>query len=367
MPAITPLRLARRTRRASHSASETPGISPTDIAAHNSRTALEILRRSGPQTRLELSARLQLTEPAIAGIMARLLEAGHVVQRKRSGGGRYVSTEYLLKPESAYALGLRWTAAGGKICLVDLSGRVVETTDFRSAEEVDRAIDTLLAQGNRRAGCRGLAIAVSADAPPEAHVWIDRTGGLPLTTLEDKEAALIAEHVLGVGECDGGIVVILVGRRIEAGLLFGAKPFRGEHGRAGNIGAMRTGPQRIPLDEVLNSDSFTAFMATARGSETEALAAWATQAAEHLKDAIIAIGGFLSPGLILIGGDLPVPALDAMIERVNRQTRIFIDSFSVPDLVRTHFPDGGTAEGAAMSIFLGDLLPEISRMGTSDR
>ena len=356
------LRLARRKRGVEASAIDTPGISPTDIASHNSRAALEILRRSGPKTRLELSTALQLTEPAIAGIMSRLSDAGFVTQRKREGAGRYVSTEYVLKPESAFSAGIKWTAKGGTALLLDLAGSIVALEPFEREDQACQAVEALLSVEDRAGRCRGLAVVLSPELPPEAAARLTLPHGLLVRMIEDTEAAVIAERLLGSGEHDGGIVVIIVGDSVQAGVLIGGKLYKGEHGRAGNIGAMRTGPDRVRLDEVLSFGQYTAFLAGTKGDASTAIGKWADMAAAHLKDAIIAMGGFLSPGLILIGGELPVEALDALIARVNTQTREFIASFSVPELARTHFPDGGAAEGAAFSVFLGDILPDVARM-----
>lgn len=357
------LRLARRKRGVDVPRNETPGISPTDIASHNSRAALEILRRAGPQTRLELSARLLLTEPAIAGIMTRLLDAGHVGQRKRAGTGRYVSTEYYLLPDSAYAAGISWSGtAGGRACLIDLAGAVVAARTFPDIQGAGAAVEALLASEEHRARCRGVAVSLSPQMLADPVGAMALPQNLPVRVIEETEAAVLAERIMGVGERDGGIVVILIGTNVRAGLLIGGKFFKGEHGRAGNIGAMRTGHDRIPLDDILGPGSRPDFLRSQEPDDPALLDAWAGMAAGHLKDVVIAIGGFLSPGLILIGGDMPAWALDAMIAQVNRQTREFIASFSVPELVRTHFASGGCAEGAAASVFLGDLLPDLALM-----
>lgn len=361
------LRLARRKREADVPGDDTPGISPADIASHNSRAALEILRRAGPQTRLELSARLRLTEPAIAGIMARLLDAGHVSQRKRSGTGRYVSTEYLLVAESAYAVGISWSSAtGGRTCLIDLAGNVVAAETFASLQGAGAAVEALLATEQRRARCRGIAVSVLPGIPSDLAGALAVPDTWQVRAIDETEAAVVSERIMGVGERDGGIVVILIGANVRAGLLIGGKFFKGEHGRAGNIGAMRTGDDRIPLDDILGIGGHPDFLRQAKFDDTAVLDAWADRAAGHLKDVVIAIGGFLSPGLILIGGDIPTQALDAIIAKVNRQTREFIASFSVPEMVRSHFADGGAAEGAAASVFLGDLLPDLALMDTRE-
>ena len=69
-------RSTTRQRRPAIAAKDGPGISHSDIADHNSRAVLEILRVAGPLTRRELSARVGLTEPAITGILRRLQDDG---------------------------------------------------------------------------------------------------------------------------------------------------------------------------------------------------------------------------------------------------------------------------------------------------
>ena len=122
------LRIARKRASDRPGEASTPGISPSDIASHNGRLALEILRRLGPQTRVELAGHLGLTEPAIAGIMTRLMDTGVVDQRKRQGGARYVSREYTIVPEGAFAIGIDLRPSVGKAVLLDLSMAAVSYT-----------------------------------------------------------------------------------------------------------------------------------------------------------------------------------------------------------------------------------------------
>src|SRR5262245_54665613 len=84
------------------------GRSPAQIADHNSRTLLETLRRSGPLTRNELSARLGLTIPGITNITRRLLDEGLITEARRKIPGAAVPTaHYALDPDGAFAIGLR--------------------------------------------------------------------------------------------------------------------------------------------------------------------------------------------------------------------------------------------------------------------
>ena len=98
-----------------------------------------------------------------------------------------------------------------------------------------------------------------------------------------------------------------------------------------------------------------------------ALDIWAENAGQHLIDAVTAIGGFLSPGLILIGGDIPRQTLDHMIEAIRNARMATVGRFRatsiIPEVQPTSFPNGGVALGAAMSIFTGKMLPELSVLG----
>lgn len=351
------LRITTKKKRQETNAVPTPGISPTDIATHNGRSALELLRRHGPQTRLELGSGLGLTEPAIAGIMTRLMDGGLVHQRKRISTGRYVSKEYVLVPESAFAIGLHQTGSGGRAILLDLSMSVVDSRDVASTDEAEEAIRAFLSRDTVAARCRGIGLSVRDGLNLPDHV-----GWPQLKTIDELEAAMIAERVIGVGDRPGGFVVLLINETVRAGLLIGGRTFRGEHGRAGEIGAMATGPERMRLEDVLNVDAFHHSVESGNGTRQERERRWAEFAAAHLKDAVIAISGFLSPGLILVAGDLPQTALEHLVETVNVKTRSFIASFTVPDVAVASLPGGGMAEGAAVSVFVGDLFPEPSQM-----
>ena len=94
-----------------------PGISPVDIADHNSRATLGLLRRFGPLTRQELSRRLGLTKPAISEIVQRLATSGLVAGRKRAS-----TTRYAALPWGRFELGQRVE--------VDLPLAVLSTPDY---------------------------------------------------------------------------------------------------------------------------------------------------------------------------------------------------------------------------------------------
>ena len=182
----------------------------------------------------------------------------------------------------------------------------------------------------------------------------------------------------GVGAVEGGVMLIVINEGVRAGFMFRGVPFSGVHGRAGSIGAMRTGPDRVPLDSVVGLDTLRAVMSPSEREQLRAdgelqlvpeIRAWIREAAGHLVDAIVATAGFLAPGAILVGGNLPANLIDELIrqmsvERGGTAIRPFITPWLSP-IRRTSFAGAGIAVGAALLPFFGVLLP--SPAATSQR
>jgi predicted NBD/HSP70 family sugar kinase len=94
---------------------------------------------------------------------------------------------------------------------------------------------------------------------------------------------------------------------------------------------------------------------------TPSVWSWIRNAAGHLVDAIVASAGFLAPGAILIGGDLPANLIEALIveiavERGDTAVRPFISPW-ISAIRPATFPGAGIAIGAALLPFFDALLP----------
>ena len=182
--------------------------------------------------------------------------------------------------------------------------------------------------------------------------------------------ALLAESTFGVGRVEGGIMLIIVDQRVRASFLFRGAPFGGVHNRAGSIGLMRTGADHVPLDSVAGLGAFWERLSSTERSQVAAgadiaispsIRNWVRDAAGHLVDAIVATAGFLAPGAILIGGDLPANIVEELIaqvsvERRNTAVRPVVTPWISP-IRRTTFPGAGIAIGAALLPFFDQLLP----------
>lgn len=343
-----------------------PGINHGDIADHNSRIVLELLRIFGALTRRDLSRRLGLTEPAITGILRRLEGRGLVTSRRQAGMSRYPVTEFMMRPQGCVALGLRLARRAAAAVLVDAAGVVIAEQRAVAPEELIAAGKALLTRKPAGAEMLGIGAALS----PDDGIGIEdvRSAFAPMRVLAnaDSATAATAERLIGAGDRDGGFVSILVTRSgVRAGLSIGGRPFHGIHGFAGGIGAMRTGHDRGPLADSLSPDRLDAAIA-AGGDRDSAIAVWAREAADHLLDSVVAISGVLAPGLIVIGGDLPDEAIDAVVAEI-RATPVAVGGRPttaswMPSLRRSQLPAAGVTEGAALLPIAELLLPDPRRI-----
>ncbi|MCD7107577.1 MarR family transcriptional regulator [Rhizobium sp. DKSPLA3] len=352
-------RLARPETKAPSAGASGPGMSPGDIADHNSRVVLSLLRTFGPLTRQELSARLGLTEPAVTGIMSRLDAQGLVLKRKRASSARYHAAEFALRPGGALGLGISLSADKLDMALIDLYGTVVAEQELSGADLeacLPDALSSLLDASDHRVPL-GVGIAVAPGCAPQSDSIRHLLTGRTTFVMPDTEACLTGERLLGLGEPEGGLVVVLIDDTVRAGLFIGGKTFRGMSGRAGQIGEMRPGRLHPSLTDVANRSAYL----RALEAGPSAVAAWTETAASRLLDAVVAIAGFVSPGALLLGGALPEPVLDSLIDRMqehrNEQASTFVAAPWIPPIRRVTLGGRGAVIGAAMTPMMELLLP----------
>lgn len=350
------------------------GRTPVQVADHNLRVTLEAIRRDGPLTRLELARRSGLTVPGLTNILRRLGSDGLVCTSQRRGSGGQPSIQFALCPDGAYAVGIRLRPTGVEAVLVDLGGQVRErlvvdpVPDLTAA--IRHAVDRLRGSPTAPAKLTGVGLALDGTTPPDVAALRAALAPLPLHIERDCVTAVLAERTLGIGLIDGGVMLIIIADTVRAGFLVQGAPFAGVHGRAGSIGAMRTGPDRVPLDSVAGLEALRRRLSPAERAAlaggqplplTAAVQRWVKDTAGHLLDAIIATAGFMAPGAILIGGDLPRPVVEALIARmaIERDGSILRPHQSpwMSSIRPTSFDAAGIALGAALLPFFDSLLP----------
>ncbi|ASW10575.1 MULTISPECIES: ROK family transcriptional regulator [unclassified Rhizobium] len=356
---------------------KTLGLRSGEIADRNIRVILEAIRRHGPLTRMELGKHSGLTGPGITNILRRLGDEGLVTSHRRNGaGGGATSTEFALRPEGAFSIGIRARQNRGEAVLVDLSGQVHDRIYFpltrtTRVASILSAIEDMI---GRHADLPIIGLGVgSNDWSPEESEQLDAASKLPRSYVENEcTASLLAERTIGTPAPRGGLAMIIIDEDVQAGFLVRGVPYSGVHGRAGNIGEMRTGPDNIRLNTVVGFDALRRlvsddeFRRLLAGEEPSSplIAQWIREAASHLLDPIIAIAGFIAPSVIMIGGDLPRGVIEALIhqlsvERRDTSKRPFLTPWISP-MKPASFSGGGVALGAALLPFLNTLLPPVS-------
>jgi len=317
------------------------GRGTAQIADHNSRAILELLRRSGPLTRNELAGSLGLTIPGITNITRRLLGEGLVTETRRKTPSAAVPTaHYAIDPDGAFAIGARQRGSKAEGILVDLIGNI---RDRREATDIGRVISALEKASGPSANIVGIGIA-------SEHAEVDGT-----LVESPVIAATLAEWSASPGNAANGLAMVLIEDRIRAGLFFHGRPFAGVHGRAGRIGEMRTGPDRRPLDEIASAASYRAV-----AKRDAARDDWIHDAAQHLLDAVFALTGFLGLGRVVIGGDLPPAIVESLIAEMARVSAARVHeatALDLPEILPAAAGADAVLMGAALLPFFAKLLP----------
>ncbi|MGO4199892.1 ROK family transcriptional regulator [Rhizobium sp. YAF28] len=367
----------RQTEETAVTRGKTIGLRSGEIADRNIRVILEAIRRHGPLTRMELGQHSGLTGPGITNILRRLSEGGLVTSHRRNGAGNSATaSEFALRPDGAFSIGIRLRQSRGEAVLIDLSGQVHDRDYFPldAAARVPSILSATQKMIARHAGMPIIGLGIgSNDWTAQESDELDAASTLPVSHVENEcTASLLAERTIGAPAPEGGLAMIIIDEDVQAGFLVRGIPYSGVHGRAGSIGEMLTGPDNVRLNTVVGFGALRAlvsddeFKRLISGEEPSSpqLTQWIRDAASHLLDPIIAMAGFIAPGVIMIGGDLPRSVIEALIhqlsvERRDTSKRPFLTPWISP-MKPASFSGGGVALGAALLPFLNTLLPPVS-------
>ncbi|WHO75741.1 ROK family transcriptional regulator [Rhizobium sp. BT03] len=352
---------------------KTVGLRSGEIADRNIRVILEAIRRHGPLTRTELGRHSGLTGPGITNILRRLADEKLVTSNRRNGlGGGATATEFALRPEGAFSVGVKLRQRRGEIVLIDLSGQVHDRAyfDVEPADKVRLVHAAVREMVDRHAALPVIGLGIAAGGWTEDDsdaIAAMSTVARPYVENECT-ASLLAERTIGSAMPEGCLAMIIIDDDVQAGFLVRGVPYSGVHGRAGSIGEMLTGPDNVQLNTVVGFHSLRSrigdgdFARLLKSEEFSCplLSQWIREAAGHLLDPIIAMAGFLAPSVVMIGGDLPQGMIEALIhqlsiERRDTSTRPLLTPWISP-MKPASFSGGGVALGAALLPFLNTLL-----------
>ena len=332
-----------------------PGMSSADISDHNTRAVIAALRENSALTRRALAGALGLTETAIASIVRRMVDSHFLEQHSPAGGGQ--GATFSITADAGAGIGIFLHKKKVRIAVVSLAGAMVDEQEFSNCDKALEWIDHIVDAPSPR---RIPDIAVASD--PASATLLEallrqRDGQkCEMFQVRDTEAALSSLRLTTGVDTDIGTGVILIDETVRAGTMFSDRFFCGAHGRAGEIGAMRPAPDAPTLNETAGLLSFSAHIATGRPEEE-----WVEHAASRLLDAIVVISAFVSPGAFWIGGSLPEPVLDKIVDRIVAGKALkeghFIATRWIPAVRRLEDTGTAIARGAAMVTLKQAFLP----------
>lgn len=250
------------------------GGTQESLRRHNLGVLLRHLHLSGPLSRAELTARMELNRSTIGALVAELAQLGAVSEEQPAGSRSTAGRPSLLvrpRPDQVQVLAVDVGVQRVRVALVGLGGQVMARRHRRvttsTPEAVARLIGTLAEAvlGDRAAGYRVIGVGVSIagvvrqhdgcvrfapnlgwrDAPFGALVG-DRLGTSAVRVGNDADLGALAEHLRGAARGVDNVVFLSGDIGVGGGLILDGHPLRGAGGYAGELGHMTVRPDGLP-------------------------------------------------------------------------------------------------------------------------
>jgi len=232
---------------------------------------LNLIRSTGPISRIEIANRTKISKVAVSEIVSRLDRAGFILEigkgRSTDRGGKK-PTLIKINPQNGYVIGVEIRRQLARVALANLEAEIIASgsVTFPPAtgrEQTTRLIfweiDQLLAQNRISPGklvsiCLGVPGFIDyrkgeimfADTlqgwgqSPLVSLFQKRYN-VPVLIENDVNALALGEHLLGAGQGINDLVCLWIGEGVGAGIIVGGTLIRGRNGSAGEIGYLEIG------------------------------------------------------------------------------------------------------------------------------
>jgi predicted NBD/HSP70 family sugar kinase len=238
------------------------------VTSKGGRAILTTLLRGGATSRVELAARLGLSQPAVTRSTRTLIEAGYLAETEAvpvPGGRGRPTSSLTVAPDRLSFLGVKVTTEEVIGAAVDLTGqiRAAERTALTATtpEQVVGAIASLTSELGHTPGLgpvTALGVGVTGDVDSITGTarraplmgWagvplgrlVAEASGLATVVDNDVRALTRAEWWYGAGRGVGSFALVTVGAGVGCGLFLNGSIYEGAHGVTGELG-------HLPLDE----------------------------------------------------------------------------------------------------------------------
>lgn len=365
---------------------------------------METVRLHAPISRAEIARQTSLTSQTISNIVGELVEADLIREDgKRQQGRGAPSITLCINATGAYSVGLDLDRDHLTGVLIDLSGtvrqRIHHELSFPTPEEAvalmaetvhdltdkqDLPLDMVSGVG---VGLPGPIEVLSENREvttvnPEAFPgWdhspiVDMLGAhvdLPIFLKNNATAAAVGERWYGIGKDVSTFFYLLFGIGLGGGIIIDGHPYEGHTGNAGELGYIPTsdngtkqpglnGTQPTHLGEHYHLPRLYERLEKENVDvdKPEDLAApfiegflvfddWLDTVVEQLAPLLVSLEYLIDPAVIVFGGRLPPPLLEAIISRLGRrraEMRIRPKGF-VPELRQASVEADAASKGVA--------------------
>lgn len=374
------------------------GATIEDAGAHNTRMVLRAIRAHGTLTKADLARQTGLAHPTVTNIVKRLMARGLLVTAGMQRGGRgQPATRLVINSAGAYAIGINVDRDHITMVLADFAGTVKARLDqdvaFAMPEQVRafyrRNLDRLLAMaGVAPEAITGIGLALpdglgEIDLPGMPRDYAQWSGvnlealfaeplGRPIFVENDAAAAAIGEMQFGRGQKEPSFFYILISYGLGGGLVVSGQYDRGADGRSGEIGFMPVASEAgaaVPLQSIVSIAGLNRRLALAGKpafAHGEALGGalggdaalqrvfdeWIEECARALVQPLVAVNLLINPGVVLVGGRLPMPLLERLTQRANLMLRSGgRDAPAIAPVLPAALAEDASAVGAALLSF----------------
>lgn len=334
---------------------KTVGANAERARSHNRQMVLDRVRQAGQVGRAEIARATGLSTQAVSNIIANLLSDGLIVEGGRRAAARgQPPVQYGLNPDGGYAVGIEIRPDAIFTAVLNLSGQVVATSrDALAANDINGVTcavrnaklailndlgipDTKLLGAGLvmpgpfgRTGLSGTSSMLSIFDDISVNDWFSEALGVGVVVENDANASAVAERVSGVAKGFDSFAYLYFGSGLGLGIVENGRLIGGALGNAGEIGhiPVLADGQKVSLESKLSRLSVQAHLSKA-GLETTStddllrlfsdenrhLLGWLNQALEPFSNAITIIENILDPETIVLGGAMPDPVFDYLIE-----------------------------------------------------
>ncbi len=273
-------------------------------------------------TLAEVSSLVGLKRATVAVLLGELV-AGKVAQENgvsQDTGGRHART-FGLATAAFRAVGVNLYRGGVQVAVTDLMGNILKFSEYPVApsdldlDALKETIATMVAMDPEPVVGIGVGVPGPIDLrtgmvlnPPnfvsmhgvELRTTMANWFGLPVVLDDDARTRAVAEWMLGSGRGHHDLVYVSVGAGIGSGIIIHDQIYYGVHGLAGQVGHVTVDPEgaRCSCGNVGCLEVVVVPLLRCPTPDHRRIA-------ELLSQAIIAVGLFIDPELVIIGGDAP--------------------------------------------------------------